>query len=127
MQPICGGGGITQKALGLTKSILLEIRKTTFKKIEEHAEMVELLGKDLAIEESLLIEIKSTLSHNNQSYVQWCAQSYEERNKNKLKLTVIYDMGWQKRLSGRGYDSSSSNDFIIYGVYKGNIYVSKLM
>ena len=53
--------------------------------------------RDLVIEEALQIEIKATLSHNNQLYEQWCALSDEEINKNKVKITVIYDMGWQKR------------------------------
>ena len=35
------------------------------------------------------------------------------KNKNKAKLTVTYDMGWQKIFSGRRYDSYSDNVFII--------------
>ena len=37
----------------------------------------------------------------------------------KLKITVTYDMGWQKISSGRRYDSSSGHSFIIGGIYKG--------
>ena len=55
--------------------------------------MAEPLVRDLEIEEALQIEIKATLEHNNQSYVQWCALSDEEINQNKLKFTVTYDMG----------------------------------
>ena len=40
---------------------------------------------------------------------------------NKVKLTVTYDMGCQKRLSGRRYDYSSWNAFIIGGIIKGII------
>ena len=50
--------------------------------------------------------------------MQWCDLSDEDRNKNKVKLTVIYDMGWQKRSSGRRYDSSSGHAFIIVGISK---------
>ena len=83
--------------------------------------MVERLIRDLAIEESLQIKIKATLAHNNQSYVPWCDLSDEERNKNKVKHTVTYDMGCQKRLCGRRYDSSSGHAFIIGGISKGVI------
>ena len=55
--------------------------------------MAERLVRDLAIEESLQIEIKTTLVHNNQSYVQWCDISDEKINKNKVEFTVTYDMG----------------------------------
>ena len=51
------------------------------------------LVRDLAIEEALQMEIKSTLSHNSKLYVQWCALSDEEINKNKVKLTATYNMG----------------------------------
>ena len=53
--------------------------------------MSEKLVRDLAIEEALQNEIKETLEHNNQSYVNWCALSDNEKN-NKIKLTVKYDM-----------------------------------
>ena len=43
------------------------------------------------------------------------------KNKNKVKLTVTYDMGCQKRSSGRRYDSSSGHAFIIGGRSKGII------
>ena len=38
-----------------------------------------------------------------------------KEKKNKVKLTVQYDMVWQKRSSGRRYDSSSGHAFIIGG------------
>ena len=82
--------------------------------------MAERLVRYLAIEKALQEEIKDTLEHNNQSYGDWCALSYEDKKKNKVKLTVQYDMGWQKRSSGRRYDSSSGHAFII-GVRKKEI------
>ena len=45
----------------------------------------------------------------------------QEKNNNKVKLTVTYDMGWQKRSSGRRYDSSSGHAFIIGARIKGII------
>ena len=43
------------------------------------------------------------------------------KKNNKVKLTVTYDMGWQKRSSERGYDSSSGHAFIIGARSKGII------
>ena len=83
--------------------------------------MAERLVRDLAIEEALQDKIKDTLEHNNQSYVDWRALSDKGKNKNNVKLTVAYDMGWKKRSSGRRYDSSSSHAFIIGGRIKGII------
>ena len=77
--------------------------------------------RDLAIEEDIQEEIKDTLEHNNQSYGEWCAQTDKGKNNNKVKLTVTYDMGWQKRSSGRRYDSSSGHAFIIGARSKGII------
>ena len=50
-----------------------------------------------------------------------CALSDEEKNKNKVKLTVTYDIGWQNILSGRRYETPSGHDFVISGISKGNI------
>ena len=69
----------------------------TLAKIEAHAGMAERLVRYSAIKRCIKIRIKDTLAHNNQLYVKWCALSDEERNKNKVKLTVTYDMGCQKR------------------------------
>ena len=68
-----------------------------FTKIEAYAGIAERLVRDLEIEEALQDEIKQTLEHKNQSYVDWCALLDKEKKKNKVKLTVTYDMGWQKR------------------------------
>ena len=81
--------------------------------------MAERLVRYLAVEEALQEEMKHTLEHNNKSYGDWCAISYKDKNKNKVKLTVTYDMGWQKRSSGRIYDSSSGQAFIIGASSKG--------
>ena len=47
--------------------------------------------------------------------------SIRQEGEKKVKLTVKYDMGWQKRSSGRGYDSYSGHAFIIGGRSKGII------
>ena len=42
-----------------------------------------------------------------------------EKNNNKVKFTVIDDMGWQKISSGKRYDSSSGHALVIGGRSKG--------
>ena len=95
--------------------------KKNFSKIEARAGMAERLVRDLAIEEALQEEIKDTLEGNNQSYSEWCAQTDNEKNNNKVKLTVTFDLDWQKRSSGRRYDSSRGHAFIIGAWSKGII------
>ena len=100
---------------------LVRYSKKNFTKIEAHAGMAKRLVRDLAIEEALQKKIKHKLEHNNQSCGEWCALSDKEKNNNKVKLTVTYNMGWQKRSSGRRYDSSSGHAFIIGARSKGII------
>ena len=77
--------------------------------------MSERLVRDLAIAEDIQYEIKYRPEHNNQSYVYWCALSDKGNNNNNVKLTVTYDMGWQKISSGRKYDSYRGHALIIGG------------
>ena len=49
-----------------------------------------------------------------------CSNRQGKKN-NKVKLTVTYNMGWQKRSSGRRYDSSSRHAFIVGARGKGVI------
>ena len=109
------------KALRGVESTLAGILEKNFTKIEANAGMPERLVRDLAIEEALQEEINDTLEHKNQSYGEWCSQTDKGKNNNKVKLTVTYDMGWQKRSSGRRYDSSSGHAFIIEARSKGII------
>ena len=95
--------------------------RKTLTKIESNAGMVERLVRDLVIEEALQEEMKDTLECRNQSYGEWCAQIDNEKNNNKVKLNVTYDMGWQRISSGSRYDSSSWHDFIIGWRSKGII------
>ena len=83
--------------------------------------MAKRLARDLEIEEVLQEEIKHTLEHNNQSYGDWCNLSEKKKNNNKVKLTVTYDMGWQKISAGRRYDSSRGHASIIGARSKGVI------
>ena len=62
--------------------------KKTFTKIEAHAGMTERLVRDLVIYEALQTEIKETLEHKNQSYVNWCALSDKGKRRTRLKLPL---------------------------------------
>ena len=83
--------------------------------------MAERLVRYLEIEEDIQEEIKHTLEHKNQSYGDWCALLDKDKNNNKVKLTVAYNMGWKKISYGRRYDSSNGYAFIIGGKSKGVI------
>ena len=97
------------------------IRKKIFTNIEEYAGMADQLVRDLAFEEAFQDEIKYTLEHNNQSYIDWRALSYKGKNINKVKLTDTYDIGWQNRSPGRRYKSSRGHAIIIVRRRKGLI------
>ena len=114
-----GGGRGSTKLLGILNIPWQGFN--FFTKIEAYAGMEERLLRDLAIEDDLQDEIKYTLEQNNYSYLNWCALSDKGENNNKVKLNVTYDMGWQKRSSGRRYDSSSGHAFIVVGRSKGVI------
>ena len=101
MKLIGGGGRESTNLLGMLNLPWKGFEKKNFTKIEAHAGMAERLVIDLTIEEALQEEIKHTLEHNNQSYGDWCALSDKDK-KNKVKLTVTYTMGWQKRSPAGG-------------------------
>ena len=90
----CRWGERINKVLGDAESTLAGIRGKNFTKIEANAGMAERLVIYLAIGEAIQEEIKDTLKRNNQSYGEWCAQTDNEKNNNKVKVTVTYDMGW---------------------------------
>ena len=107
------------KLLGMLNLPWKGFEKKTLTKIEAHAGMAERLVRDLAIEEALQEEIIHTLENNNQTYGDWCALSDKDKNNNKVKLIVTYNMSWQKRSSGRRYESSSVHAFIVRARSKG--------
>ena len=77
MQIIGGGVRESTKLLGMLNKPWQGFKKKTFTKIEAYSGMSKPLVRDLAIEEALQEEIKDTLEHNNQSYGEWCAQTYK--------------------------------------------------
>ena len=121
MQLIRGGGRESTNLFWILNLPWQGFKKKTFTKIEAHADMAERLVRYLVIEEALQEEIKDTLEHNNQSYGECCDQIEKDKNNDKVKLTVTYNMGWQKRSYGKRYDSSRGHTFIIDGRSKGII------
>ena len=93
MQLVGGGGRESTKLLGMLNLPWKGLEKKTFTRIEAYTGMEERLVRYLAIEEALQQEIKHTLEHNNQSYVDWFDQSDRDKKNNKVKLTVTYNMG----------------------------------
>ena len=71
MQLIGGGGGVKQRSWKFWIYLGMYLKKT-FTKIESYTGMAERPVRYLAIEEALQTEVKKTLEHNNQSYVDWC-------------------------------------------------------
>lgn len=82
-----------------------------FTKIEKEVGLAERLVRELAIEDALQQEIKATLEFQGKSYKEWQQQPATERE--KVRLTVCYDMGWQKKGTGKNYDSASGHSFIV--------------
>ena len=70
------GREITSKYIGNYTSSLAGLKRT-LKKIEANSGMTEWLMIDLAIAEALQMEIKYTISHNNQSCLKLWYLSYE--------------------------------------------------
>ena len=116
-----GGGGKIKKLLGILNLTWMGFEEKTFTKIEAHAGIVEQLVRDFAIEEALQTEIKRNTRSQKSVIFRLVYSIRQEKNKNKVKLTITYDMGCQKISYGRRYDSSSRNAFIIGDKSKGII------
>ena len=121
MQIIRGRGVESTILLGVLNLPWQGFEKKTFTKIETYAGTAKRLVRGLEIEEAFQEEIKHTLEKKYQSYGDWCDLLDKDKNNNKVKLTVTYNMGWQKRSSGRRYDSSRGHAFIIGGRIEGII------
>ena len=88
------GGERINKALGDSESTFAGIWGG-ITKIEAYAGMAERLVRDLAIEEALQDEIKDTVEHNNQSYIDCCAIS--DKGKIRTSLNLPLHMIWAGR------------------------------
>ena len=121
MQLIRGGGERINKALGGAEYILAGIREKNLNKKWSKCRHGRTAGERFGDWRGSSRGNKNTLECNNQPYGEWCAQTDKEKNNNKVKLTVTYDMGWQKISYGMRYDSSSGHAFIIRERTKGII------
>ena len=61
-------------------------------------------------------ETEATLVSEGKDYKTW--QDNQPSEREKVKLTVSFDMGWQKRSSGNRYDSLSSHALMIGARFK---------
>ena len=122
MSPYISGSGQRKESLRLSM-LDLPNAKHFQRNISRHqalvGEKIQLVCRhemDLAIEE----EIKQTILHEKGEdfYKVWKSKAAGERE--KIGLTVSYDMGWNKRSSGHRYDSLSGHAFIV-GAYTRRI------
>ena len=92
------------------------MKSRTFHNLEENiGEIIRQLSEQ-AIQDALEERIFAQLKQDNR-------ESYFEKWKKgerlaHLKITVCFDMGWNKRSSGNRYDSNSGHAFIIGGITK---------
>ena len=63
---------------------------------------------DRSMEEMLEEEIKATLMEKGMDY-----DEFKQDNNKQIGLTILYDMGWNKRSSGNRYDSISGHGFFV--------------
>ena len=63
------------------------------------------------MQEALDEEVRLTNIENNVDHEEWLKLAINQRP--QVKLTVCFDMGWQKRSSGNRYDSLSGHAFMI--------------
>ena len=66
---------------------------------------------DEAMKEAWEEETRLTLEAMGESYFLW--KNKRKKDRKNVKLTVSFDMGWQKRSSGNRYDSLSGHAFMI--------------
>ena len=85
----CGGGGESTKLLGMLNPIWRVFEKKSSQKLKNMQVWPKPMVRDLAVGEALQEEIKETLEHNNQSYVEWCAQ-IDKYKKQHLFFLALY-------------------------------------
>ena len=58
-------------------------------------------------------EIRLTIisKHGEEYYIEW--KKIPTKDRTPIGTTVLYDMGWQQRLSGRKYASASGHGFLV--------------
>ena len=85
------------------------IRSNTFRNVEKHVGIIERQVTKEGIRESLIEEIKSTLADSNIDFAVW----KNDPNRERVKLAVSFDEGWQARGSGGKFSSLSGHAVFI--------------
>eukprot|EP00978_Attheya_sp_CCMP212_P000038 scaffold106_cov71-Attheya_sp.AAC.1 len=118
VQATGGGGSDAQKILGIMDLPGSSTFASKFSTMETELGQTQRMVATESMLEALNEEIKATIEKNQDVY----GMSYDEYTKMSLfdkpiiKLTVCFDMGWQKRSSGHRYDSLSGHAFLV-GAY----------
>ena len=87
--------------------------RTTFSRIQSalRAEIKKISDESMITSRNE--EIKATIGEN--LFEKYLCKKLNPKN---VKLTVSYDMGWNKRSSGHKYDSISGHGFLMGGITK---------
>jgi hypothetical protein len=85
------------------------IRSNTFRKVEKHVGIIERQVTKEGIRESLIEEIKCTLTDSKIDFDIW----KNDPNQEQVKLAVSFDEGWQARGSGGKFSSLSGHAVFI--------------
>ena len=88
-------------------------KKSTFSRIQSALRKEIVFISDESMEEATAKEVEATVSED--LYKKWLKK---ENVRNDIKLTISYDMGWNKRSSGHKYDSISGHGFVVGGLTK---------
>jgi hypothetical protein len=82
-----------------------------YQMIESKIGKIERDVTDKLLDQQLQEEIRVTYESEGKSYSEWVNKPVSERE--KARLTVSFDMGWQKRACGCQYNSLSGHAFIV--------------
>lgn len=130
----CEGATTLLTFLGIGGSIHSWNHHSLFQRIEEMLAVVEHDITQESMDAALLEEMELTLIDEpeqltkwNMTLEEWKGLSPETRkSKYRVNITVLYDMGWQKRNSGHNYDSLSGHAFMI-GSHTGKIIAQSVL
>lgn len=106
-----GGGEISEILLFLNLPNAASFERTYTRYISYFTDIIRSLVME-EIEHALDDEIEATLcaEKGEEYYSEWMKKDINERD--KVGLTVSYDRAWQKKSSGRKYDSRSGHAFL---------------
>ena len=88
-------------------------KRTTFSRLQSAVRSTIVKISDRSMEDARHEELKKTYGEEVLEKYKKC-----DTNPEDMKLTVSYDMGWNKRSSGHKYDSISGHGFVMGGLTK---------